>query len=250
MANSRSVVRDDHLQPLSDHHRVLETKLEALLRGHQSLHENERQKAAPLLRTSMQSLCDTVDHVNKNDKMLIEWHYRSDKVKGVLRLIGVDRRTHILVEKKTAKLKKEVQRTERKCDKTRGVVGGFAQAAKHLKGEYLAFSTEAVGDLSKEVIQAKRDYDQRGKDLENRVRESEMEQYENEDRAASTSKSIRQLEERCDRAKTSQVAWSMVDDDLHVVEIGADVKHRVRWALLLVLLPQRVGWSCFLLFWE
>lgn len=250
MAASTGAVNGDRSQSLSqslfNQFQPLEAKLEALQQEWQSLQSRCQEGCTSSLRDSMESLYEVVDHANKNDKKLIDWHHRSDKVKGVLRLVGVDHRTHILVEEKTEKIRQKVQEVERKWDQTNGVFSESVEAATYLKREYLEFSVDSLGEFSNEAIQAEKNYEGYREELESGIREYEAKQDDEDERAESVSKSIRQAEGSCHRAKTRRIAWNMVDEDLHMVEALADKRCRVRWGALL--LPQsQLGGLCVLL---
>ena len=249
MAASTAVVRGNRFSTLSNHVRDLEDKLDVLHQDYEKTYSRYREECISSLRESMESLYEVVKLVNKNDNKIIEWHHRSDKVKVALGFVRLDRRIHALIQKKTQELKDEVQQVESKCDRTNGVFEESVEAADHLKREYLEFSVEAVGGASQEAIQAQSVYEQHRRQLESTIRDHESARAAEEGRKRSTSQSLTQVQESSSRAKRSQYAWNMVGKYLHMAEALTNEKGRVRWELLLLRLPQRVG-TCFLQSWE
>jgi hypothetical protein len=210
VAHSESNVDDAPFQSLYKRFKSLEAELNIMQKVYQSLCTSHGHHCMLSLRVSMASLFEVISCVNKADKALIDWHYRSKHLKGVLRLVGMDRRTHVLIEKKTQKLKTKVSVVGQQCSEASDNFGAGVEATTRLRQEFVSFSMNSVGEVSKEAIQTRDVYDKGRKYVQSKITVQEIEHQDVSAKAASTQESLTQLRERSDQAGTIRDACTVV----------------------------------------
>lgn len=213
MANasrSESNVNDEPFQSLYKRFKSLETELNIMQKEYQSVYTYHGHQCMLSLRVSMTSLFEVISCVNKADKALVNWHYRSKNLKGALRLVGMDRRTHVLIEKKTQKLKTKVSVVEQKCSEASDNFGDGVEATTRLRQEFITFSVNSVGEVSKEAIQTRDVYDKGRKHVQSKITVQEIERQDVSAKVVSTQESLTQLQERSDQAGTMRDACTVV----------------------------------------
>ena len=208
VAHSEDTVHDEPFQSLYRRFKSLEIELNTLQTEYQKVSTHHGQQLMLSLGVSMTSLFEVISYVNKADKALVEWHYRSKHLKGALRLVGLDRRTHILIEKKNQKLKKKVSAVEQRCSEASGNLGSGVEATSRLRQEFVTFSVNTVGKVSQEAVQTRDVYDKDRKHVQTKIKEIETGDVMAQ--AASTQGSLAQLRKRSDQAGTARDACRVV----------------------------------------
>ncbi|MCJ1248896.1 hypothetical protein MMC30_006117 [Trapelia coarctata] len=165
-------------------------------------------KCAASLQGSIKSLFEVVVFVRKADKKLVDWHYRSDRLKTALRLVGLDRRTHAVIEEKTQKLQDKVQRVEKKFDQTGVVFDGGLQEAKRMRSGFLEFSTGNVEKVSEEVLSTRDAYGQEYERVDILAKQQGAEHKNAQSKAENLTKSLEETKQSHDNAEWSRTAWS------------------------------------------
>ena len=158
----------------------------------------------------MKSLFEVIVLVRKKDKKLVDWHYRSDGVKTAIRLVGLDRRTHVVIEKNTKKLQDKVQKVEKKFDKTGHVFDGGLQEAARLKSGFLEFSTGNVERVSQDVSSTRDAYDQEYERVDALVRQQNAQHEDAQTKEKELSQTLGEAKQSHDNAEWSMTAWSTV----------------------------------------
>lgn len=213
MANvtrSEDTVNDEPFQSLYRRFKFLEIELNTMQTEYQKVSTYYGQQRMLSLGVSMTSLFEVISCVNKADKALVEWHYRSKHLKRALRLVGLDRRTHVLIEKKNQKLKKKVSAVEQRCSEASDNLGIGVEATSRLRQEFVTFSVNTVGKVSKEAIQTRDVYDKDRKHVQTKITVQEIETEDVKAQVASTQGSLTQLRERSDEAETARDACRVV----------------------------------------
>ena len=210
MAPSERIANDEPFQYLYKRFKLLETELIMMQKDYQVVYTYYGQQCNQSLCVSMTSLFKVIHCVNKADKALVDWHYRSKHLKGALRLIGMDRRTHVLVEKKNQKLKKKVSAVEHQCNEASGIFGNSVEATTRLQQEFVTFSVNSVGEVSKEVVQTRGVYDEDRKQVQSKITVQEIEHQDVSAEVKSTRESLVQLRERSDQAENIRDACTVV----------------------------------------
>lgn len=183
---------DELFLSLFQRFKSLETELKSMQTDYQEVYAYHEQQCALSLQVSMKSLFDVISYVNKADKALVDWHHRSKHVKGVLRLFGIDRRTHVLIEKKNQKLKK-VSVVGLQCNEASGVFGAGVDATSRLRQDFMTFSVDSVGEVSKKAMQTRDVYDEDRKQVQSKLVVQEMEHEGISAEATSTQQSLTQI---------------------------------------------------------
>lgn len=210
VTHSERRVNDEPFQSLYTRFRSLETELNIMQKDYQIVFTYHGQQCIQSLRVSMTSLFEIISCVNKADKALVDWHYRSKHLKRALRLVGVDRRIHVLVEKKNQKLKTKVSVVEHQCNEASGIFADGVEATTRLGQEFVTFSMNSVGEVSKEVIQTRDVYDEDRKQVQSKIVVHEIVHQDVSAEVTSTQESLTQLRERSDQAETIRDAYTAV----------------------------------------
>lgn len=201
---------DNDLHNLHIHMTRLEKEYESKQQEYKRKHAYHGNKCAASLQGSMKTLFEVIVYVRKADRNLVDWHYRSPLLKNALRTIGLDRRTHTVIEKKTQKLQDRVQRVEEKFDKTGLVFDGGLQEAKRMKSGFLEFSTGNVEKVSQEVLSARDAYSQRYERLDTIAKQQSAEHENAQSKAEDLAKSLEVTKQSQDNAEWSKSAWTTV----------------------------------------
>lgn len=210
---------DTDLRTLRIHMTRLEKEYESKQQEYKRQHTLHGNRCAASLQGSMKSLFEVIVYVRKADKDLVDWHYRSDLLKSALRTIGLDRRTHAVIEKKTQKLHDKVQRAEDKFDKTGLVFDSGLQEAKRMKSGFLEFSTGNVEKVSQEVMSTRDAYTQEYERLDNIANQQSAEHYNAQSRAKDLTKSLEVMKQSHDNAEWSRSAWTTVSSASTYIEL-------------------------------
>lgn len=212
IGDSDRFVNDEALTKLSNRFQSLQHELDSLQQEYHRVYAHHGQKCVSSLYVSVKSLFEVITCVKKADKTLVDWHYRSDAFKNTLRWIGVDRRTHTVIGKKTEKLKKKVASVEVEFNKANDVFGDGVAAATRLKDKFGKFSVRSVGEVSQEAMQTRNAYDEDRKQVEDKIHEQESEHQDVTAQVASTAQSIQQLREQSDQSQTMRFAMTAVSE--------------------------------------
>ena len=140
-AHQTGLSNDEPFYSLQIRLATLEKEHESMQQEYKRLYTYHGNKCATSLQGSLKSLFEVIVFVRKADKKLVDWHYRSDGLKTALRMIGLDRRTTTVIEKKTQKLQDKVQHAEKKFDQAGLVFDSGLQETKRMKSGFLEFST-------------------------------------------------------------------------------------------------------------
>lgn len=218
-ASQPGLSNDNDLQTLRIHMTRLGKQYESKQQECKRLHTYHGNKCAASLQDSMKRLFEVIVYVRKADKNLIDWHYRSDRLKTVLRTVGLDKRTHVVIEKKTQKLQAKVQRVEEKFDKTGLVFDGGLQEAKRMKSDFLEFSTGNVEKVSQEVMSALDAYIQECERLDTMAKQQRAEHENAQSKADNMIKSLEVTKQSHDNAEWSKSAWMTVSNASTYIEL-------------------------------
>ena len=202
VAQSERSINDESFQILYNRFKLLETELNTMQNDYQMIYSFHGQQCVLSLRNSVKSFFEVIKYVNKADKALIDLHYRSIHLKGALRLVGMDRRTHVLIEKKTQKLKQKVSVVKDRYSEASGVFEDGVEATTRLRKEFVTFSAKSVGEVSKEAIQTRDTYDKDSKQVQSRITVQEVEHQDVNAEVSSTQESLTRLRERSGQAET------------------------------------------------
>jgi len=105
-------VRDTALAGLKTQTQTLDAHLTMIQYDYELLRTDHDQKCALSMNEALAGLLSLVDHVSRTDRALLYWVEKGKSVKTLLRCVGMDKRTDTIVEKKSAKMKKKVNKVE------------------------------------------------------------------------------------------------------------------------------------------
>ena len=201
----------------------LRSRLAALEKEHESkqqeyklLHKLHGKKCVTSMRDSLKSLLEVIVFVRKADKDLIEWHYRSPSLKTALRMVGLDRSTHAVIEKKTHKLQDKVQHVERKIDKTSLVVDNGLKEAKRMKSGFLEFSTGNVEKASQEALSTRDTYEHMYDQVDTLMKQQNAEHENAQSKAKDMTASLEAKKQSHDDAEKARNGWALVSRNFDV----------------------------------
>ena len=209
-AHQTGLSKYDPLYTLQLRLAILEEEHKSMQNEYKRLYTYHGNKCAASLQDSIRSLFAVIVSVRKADKNLVDWHYRSPGLKTALRIFGLDRRTHVVIEKKTQKLQDKVQRVERKFDQAGLVFDGGLQEARRMRSEFLEFSTGDVEKVSQEVLSTRDAYDQEYEQIDNLMKQQSTEHENAQSKAENLTKLLEETKRSHENAEWSRVAWGVV----------------------------------------
>lgn len=222
--NKHKAAQEERFSSLSTQSTELRNELDFMQQQYQHEYNNLERKYILSLQVSMKSLFEVITYVNKVDKRLVEWHYRSDKPKGALRLMGLDRKVNASIEKGTEKLKRKVSSVNNMFDKTYSVFGDGVEATSRLKKDYDTFSMQAVEEVSSNFNETKSAFDE---DCRRLICKDQDRQAGCQTASAEASRiqaSLRQLEKEYKPATQVQEACSVGSDHPSCAQKVIDAK--------------------------
>ena len=198
---------------------TLEEEHENMQNEYKRLSTYHGNRCTASLQDSMKSLFEVIVSVRKADKNLVDWHYRSPGLKNALRIFGLDRRTHVVIEKKTRKLQDKVQRVEKKFDQAGHVFDGGLQEAKRMRSGFLKFSTGDVEKVSQEVLSTRDAYDQEFEQVDALVKQQSAAHENAQSKAEDLTKLLEETKRSHENAEWSRAAWSMASSILTYIKL-------------------------------
>ena len=147
----RGMSVDELLMALTARFVGLQSELQGLQSRCKSLGEHHGRHCSISLNEALVQLFKVIKYVNKADKALIHWHGRSNGLKTALSLVGMNRRTQAIIDKKNEKLKKKLSLTEKKFNDTGDVFHEGLEAVKVLNTEFSHFSVDSIGSTSRQA---------------------------------------------------------------------------------------------------
>ena len=201
---------DDPIQTLQVRLATLEKEHEGMQNEYKRLYLYHGKQCAASLQDCMKSLFEVIVSVRKADKNLVDWHYRSSGLKSALRIFGLDRRTHVVIEKKTQKLQDKVQRVEKKFDQAGLVFDDGLREAKRLRSGFLDFSTGDVEKVSQEVSSTRDAYDQEYERVDAQVKQQSAEHENAQSKADNLVKLLDDTKRSHENAEWARATWGVV----------------------------------------
>ncbi|KAL6716621.1 hypothetical protein ACLMJK_006189 [Lecanora helva] len=198
--------RENALQGIRVRLKLLEKEHESMQQEYRRLYNHHGERCAVALRASIESLFEVIIYVREADKDLVDWHCRSKGLKKVLRM---DRRTHVMIEKKTQKLHDEVQRVEQKFDQTSHVFDGRLQDAKRMRTGFLQFSTDNVEIASQQLVAMHDAYDEEYERVDAILNQQRSENQNIRSETKKLNKSLKENEQNSKDAQESMGSWSV-----------------------------------------
>lgn len=201
---------DEPFQSLCKRFKWLETELNTMQIDYQRVYTYHGQECILSFRVSMANLFEVISCVNKADKAFVDWHRRSKLLKGALRLVGMDRRTHDLIKKQSQKLKKKVSVVERQCSEANVTFGNGVEATTRLRQEFVSFSVNSVGEVSKAAIQTRDVYEADREQAQSKITAQEIGHQDVSAEATNTQEALTQLRGRSLQAETTRDVCTVV----------------------------------------
>ena len=202
--------KNSDLPSLRIHLAALEKEHETRQQEYKLVHKHHGKICVTSMRDSVKSLLEVIVFVRKADKNLIDWHHRSPNLKTALRIVGLDRSTHAVIEKKTHKLQDKVQHVERKMDKTSLVFDNGLKEAKRMKSGFLAFSTGDVEKASQKALSTRDAYEHVYDQVDTLVKQQNAEHENAQSIAEDMTEMLEAKKQSQGNAEQARAGWALV----------------------------------------
>ena len=162
------------------------------------------------LKIAMGCLFNVIEHVRQADKKLIKWHDRSKTLKKVLRVVGIDRRTHIVIDRGTRDLQERVQIVESKFTESGCVFDNGLKATQRIESEVLEFSVYDVGGTWEDIFKTRTEYDRQFECLYAKFSQCRSLHEESLTKIKDLESQYMKKQTDCEKANTSAAGWGLV----------------------------------------
>jgi hypothetical protein len=110
---------------------------------------------------ALSSLVKVIKYVNRTDRALIFWVEKKSGLKTALRCIGIDRRTEVIILKKTTIIKARVSEVEASFDRSNQAFKSGLSAVQGLDMKLTQYSLTSIGHAQREITSFSRELDQK-----------------------------------------------------------------------------------------
>lgn len=145
---------DSVLENLRSQFASLDSELSLLQNNYQKLRQAHGKKCSTALSEATTSLLCIIKYVSKADKTLIYWHAEGTTLKTALRLVGMDKRTDAIAEKKLQKIKAKTATTEVQFTRTSEVFMDGLKAIQTLDTQISQYSISSLGSARAQTSKA------------------------------------------------------------------------------------------------
>jgi chromosome segregation ATPase len=152
---------DSRLAALQRQCTNLENELSGIQTNYDSLRREHEQKCAEALMQALSSLVKVIKYVNRTDRALIFWVEKESGLKTALRCIGIDRRTEVIILKKTTIIKARVSEVEASFDRSNQAFKSGLSAVQGLDMKLTQYSLTSIGHAQREITSFSRELDQK-----------------------------------------------------------------------------------------
>lgn len=145
---------DSILENLRSQFSSLDSELSLLQDNYQKLRQAHGKKCSTALSEAASSLLCIIKYVSKADKTLIYWHAEGSTLKTALRLVGMNKRTDSIAEKRLQKIKEKTAITEAQFTRTSEVFMDGLKAIQTLDTEISQYSISSLGSARAQTSKA------------------------------------------------------------------------------------------------
>lgn len=142
---------DCKLEDLQRQFSDLDSELFAIQKSYSDLTKEHGSKCSKALKDAVSSLLQIVNYVSKSDKSLIYWYEKGPGMKRALRYVGIDKRTAVVVEKKSRKITGEAAKVESQFNRSGQVFSDGLKAVQNLNTRVTEYSLNSIGDARQQA---------------------------------------------------------------------------------------------------
>lgn len=154
----------------------LDSEFNLIQISHQRFCQIHQTKCSIALSEATTSLLDIVRYVSKADKALIYWYEKGTAMKTALRLVGMDKRTGSIIEKRSKKIKTKTATTEAQFTRTSEVFMDGLKTVQTLDKQINLYSISRLGSARAQASGAHNQADMDAKLAELSLEKSKVEQ--------------------------------------------------------------------------
>lgn len=153
----------------------LQNQLRQMVTTAETLRRDYNENCTASLKNAISGLLTLAETVSKADKQIVFWYEKGKALKVVLRPLGINKKTSVIVERKTTKLKDQVASVESQFASTSLVCKEALTEVQTLNRRVNEYSKSGIGDVQDEVAQAVSTFDEKKRGIESEIRDKEAE---------------------------------------------------------------------------